>query len=121
MKYGFNLLLWTTHLTAEHFPTLARLKAAGYDGVEVPLFEGDAAHFKTVRQELDNQGLKCSAVTVVGPDANPISPDAAVRARAVDRIKWAIDMLAVCGGGRNFLVDCAVRPPNQAGAMMATK
>ena len=50
MKYGFNLLLWTTHVTAEHVPLFAKLKAAGYDGVELPLFEGDAAHFKTVRK-----------------------------------------------------------------------
>jgi D-psicose/D-tagatose/L-ribulose 3-epimerase len=98
MKYGFNLLLWTTHVTAEHIPLFAKLKAAGYDGVELPLFEGDAAHFKTVRKALDDNGLKCSAVTVVGPETSPISPDAAVRAKGVDHIKWAIDMLAVCGG-----------------------
>jgi D-psicose/D-tagatose/L-ribulose 3-epimerase len=98
MKYGFNLLLWTTHVTTEHFPILARLKAAGYDGVEVPIFEGDDAHFKTVRKALDDHGLKCSAVTVVGPEANPISPDAAVRAAAADRLKRVIDQLAICGG-----------------------
>ena len=26
MKTGMNLLLWTTHVTAEHFPLLAKLK-----------------------------------------------------------------------------------------------
>src|SRR5262245_25989333 len=98
MKYGFNLLLWTTHVTAEHFPTLAKLKSAGYDGVEIPLFEGDAAHFKTVRKELDSLGLKSTAVTVATPEANPISPDAAVRKQAVERLKWAIDMAALLGG-----------------------
>lgn len=98
MKYGFNLLLWTTHVTAEHFTLLPKLKAAGYDGVEVPLFEGDAAHYKIVGKAIGDAGLKCTAVTVVPPEANPISPDAAVRAKAVDRIKWAIDMTAACGG-----------------------
>ena len=98
MKYGFNLLLWTTHVTAEHFALLPKLKAAGYDGVEVPLFEGDAAHYKIVGTAISDAGLKCTAVTVVPPEANPISPDAAVRAKAVDRIKWAIDMTAACGG-----------------------
>jgi len=33
-KYGFNLLLWTTHVTPDLFPTLAKLMAAGYDGIE---------------------------------------------------------------------------------------
>jgi D-psicose/D-tagatose/L-ribulose 3-epimerase len=97
MKTGMNLLLWTTHVTAEHFPILEKLKKAGFDGVEVPLFEGDANHFKTVRKELDNLGLGCTTVTVVGEDANPISPDAKIRKAAVERIKWAIEMNAILG------------------------
>jgi D-psicose/D-tagatose/L-ribulose 3-epimerase len=98
MRCGMNLLLWTTHVTSEHFPILARLKETGYDGVEVPLFEGNAAHFRTIRKELDNQGLKCTTVTVATPDANPISPDAKVRQVAVDRLKWVIEMTATLGG-----------------------
>ena len=52
MKTGFNLLLWTTHVGEGHFPLLERLKAAGYDGVEVPLFEGDLRHFEKVARAL---------------------------------------------------------------------
>src|SRR5438309_3193705 len=98
MRFGFNMLLWHTHVSAEHFPLFAKLKATGYDGIELPLFEGDAAHYKTVRKALEDNGLKCTAVTVVPPDANPISPDASVRAKAVERIQWAVDMVAVAGG-----------------------
>ena len=42
MKVGFNLLLWTSHVTEQHFPLLPKLKKAGYDGVEIPILEGDA-------------------------------------------------------------------------------
>lgn len=98
MKIGFNMLLWTTHVGPEQFPLFAKLKAAGYDGVELPLFEGDAGHYKTVRRALDDAGMACTAVTVVPPEANPISPDAAIRTAGLDRIKWASDMLAICGG-----------------------
>src|SRR6266705_2812365 len=98
MKYGMNLLLWTTHVTAEHFPILARLKQAGFDGVELPLFEGDAAHYRKIAAELGNQGLGCTTVTVVAPEANPISPDAGIRHAAVERLRWAIDMTAVLSG-----------------------
>ena len=48
MLLGFNLLLWTTHVTEEHFPLFAALKRAGYDGVEVPIFEGAAEHFARI-------------------------------------------------------------------------
>ena len=85
MKTGMNLLLWSTHVTAEHFPLFAKLKAAGFDGVEVPLFEGHAAHYKTLRKELDKHGLGCTTVTCVGPEVSPISADAAIRRAAVER------------------------------------
>ncbi len=98
MKIGMNLLLWTSHVTTEHFPLFAKLKKAGFDGIELPLFEGDTAHYKTVRKEIDNLGLGCTTVTVVGPDTSPISPDAAIRRKALDRIKWAIEMTSVLGG-----------------------
>jgi D-psicose/D-tagatose/L-ribulose 3-epimerase len=98
MKTGMNLLLWTTHVTAEHFPILEKLKATGFDGVEVPLFAGDARHFQTIRKELDNLALGCTTVTVAIPEANPISADAAVRKQALERLKWAIEMTATLGG-----------------------
>jgi D-psicose/D-tagatose/L-ribulose 3-epimerase len=98
MKTGMNLLLWTTHVTEEHFPLFAKLKATGFDGVELPLFGGDAAHYRSVRKELDNNGLACTAVTVATPEANPISPDTNLRKAGLDRIKWAVEMLAILGG-----------------------
>jgi D-psicose/D-tagatose/L-ribulose 3-epimerase len=92
-----NLLLWTTHVADEHFPLFAKLKAAGFDGVELPIFGGDAAHYRKVRQELDNHGLGCTAVTVATPDANPISPDAALRQAGLDRLKEIIEWCAILG------------------------
>ncbi len=98
MKTGMNLLLWTTHVTEDHFPLLEKIKKTGFDGVELPVFEGDAAHFKKLGAQLKNLGLGCTTVTVVGPEHSPISPDAAVRTAALDRHKWAIEMTAHLGG-----------------------
>jgi D-psicose/D-tagatose/L-ribulose 3-epimerase len=86
-----NLLLWTGHVTAEHYPLLGKLKAAGFDGVEIPVFEGEVSHYKAIKSELDKAGLKCTTVTVVDPATNPISPDAAIRKAALERLKWAIE------------------------------
>jgi D-psicose/D-tagatose/L-ribulose 3-epimerase len=97
MKIGMNLLLWTGSVTEADFPTIAKIKAAGFDGVEIPLFGGDAAQYKTLRAELDKQGLACSTVTVMTEDANPISPDAAIRTAAVERLKWAVEMNHILG------------------------
>ncbi len=98
MKIGMNLLLWTAHVTEAQYPLLGALKRAGFDGVELPLFEGEAAHYKKVRKELENQGLGATTVTVVNSDTNPIDPSPTVRGKALDRIKWAIDMTHELGG-----------------------
>jgi len=98
MKVGMNLLLWTAFVTEEHFPILEKIKKTGYDGVEIPLFDGDAEHYKKIKKELDNLGLGCTTVTVVNAETNPISPDASIRKAGLERIKWALDMTSVMGG-----------------------
>ena len=57
MLLGLNLLLWTTHVTDEHVPLLALLKRAGYDGVELPIFEGAPEHFARLGRVLKEEGL----------------------------------------------------------------
>jgi len=94
MKTGMNLLLWTTHVTAEHFPIMAKLKKTGFDGVEIPIFEGDVEHYQRIRKELDNQGLACTTVGLMTPEANPIAPDPALRQAAVERFKRLIEWTA---------------------------
>jgi D-psicose/D-tagatose/L-ribulose 3-epimerase len=93
MKIGFNLLLWTGHVTEDHFPVLAKLKAAGYDGVEIPVFDvSDPAHFARIGRELREQGLECTAVTVLPDEAhNAISPVAANRQGAIDHLKRVLE------------------------------
>ncbi len=98
MKVGFDVLLWTAHFTEEHFPLLEKLKKAGYDGVEIPIFAGDAAHFKKVGKAIKDDGLGCTSVTVI-PDEehSPVSADARHRKGAAEYLKWAIDCSAAVG------------------------
>lgn len=98
MKIGMNMLLWTTHVTEADVPHLEKIKSAGFDGVEIPLFEGDEGHFKQLRKILDDLGLQCSTVTVSTEDANPISADDRVRQAAVDDLKKKIEFTAILGG-----------------------
>jgi len=98
MKTGMNLLLWTTHVTEEHFPIIAKLKKAGFDGVEIPIFEGDVDHYRRLRKELDNLGLGCTTVGLMTPEANPISPEANLRKAAVERFKRLLEWTATLKG-----------------------
>ena len=63
MKIGFNLLLWTTHLVEKDFYLLEKLKSAGYDGVEIPIFEGKVEHYKKIKSVLDVNGLESVSYT----------------------------------------------------------
>ena len=99
MLLGFNLLLWSTHVTEEHFPLLEDIKAAGYDGVEIPIFEGEPEHFSRLGQALKDIGLRATAVAVIPDAARDCTSSApAVQTAALEHIKWAIDCLAAAGG-----------------------
>ena len=96
MKYGMNLLLWTGDLTEEYLPILESLKAMGYDGVELPIFNLDS-DYTLWGQRLDELGLERTAVTVRTEEDNPISPDAALRAKGIEATKRALDCCAAVG------------------------
>jgi len=97
MKYGMNLLLWTSDVTEEHFGLLENLKEWGYDGVELPVFDMDPEKFRKVGEKLTELDLGRTAVTVCTPEENPISDDATIRAAGLVRLKKAIDMCALAG------------------------
>jgi D-psicose/D-tagatose/L-ribulose 3-epimerase len=96
MKIGMNLLLWTAKVDEAHYPLLAQLKKMGFDGVEIPIFEGSSQDYKALGAELRNLGLGATAVTVMSPDTNPISPDAKIRQAAKDRLQWVLDRSVEC-------------------------
>jgi len=97
MKFGMNLLLWTGHLDDSIMPVLERLKAMGYDGVEVPMFELDEKFYADWGRRLEGLGFGRTAVTVRVEADNPISPDAAVRAAGVAANKRAVDCCEALG------------------------
>lgn len=97
MKIGMNLLLWTDHVTEAHRPTLERLKSLGFDGVELPLFQLDPAHYQKVGRWLDELGLERTAVTVRTAADNPASSDPAIRRAAAAQNRLAIDCAAAAG------------------------
>jgi len=98
MKIGFNMLLWTPFVTEEHFGLFEALKATGYDGVELEIFEGTPEHYAKVGQVLDDTGLERTGVTIM-PDEkrNPGSADAGLRRAAADHMKWAVECAAALG------------------------
>src|SRR5258707_15484088 len=107
MKIGMNLLLWTTHVTEEHYPHLEKIKSTGFDGVEIRIFGGDDAHYKKLRRKLDELQLKSATVTVATPEASAISPHPAIRQAAAERLKTIARPPAILGAE----IRCRPFPP----------
>ena len=81
----------------QHERILRDLKKTGYDGVEIPMFEGDPEHYARLGALLDKIGLERTVVSVLGPGNNPLAADKAQQQAALARAKWAIDCSAALG------------------------
>jgi D-psicose/D-tagatose/L-ribulose 3-epimerase len=68
-----------------------KLKSIGYDGVEFLLGSPDKTAYKSLGDHARNIGLEVTTVFVVHKEENPVSESEAIRGKALDRIKWAID------------------------------
>ena len=96
-KIGMNLLLWGTEIDESLFPVLEEIKKAGYDGVEIPIFDTNPSHWKNWRKKLDELELDRIAVTINGPDHNQISTDPIARKNTLERNKQALECASVLG------------------------
>lgn len=98
MRFGMNMLLWTTEMGPEHDPILKALAEIGYGSVELPLFNvAGVDAYAALGAKCRALGLQPLAVTACGPDHNLVSPDPAVRAAAKAWLDQVVDCAAALG------------------------
>lgn len=90
-KIGFNLLVWSAVVSDDMLPIMERLKTIGYDGIECSMGSDDPAAYKRIGEQAKDLGLEINPCLALGAEHNPVSDSAAVRQKAVDQLKWAID------------------------------
>ncbi|MGI9544945.1 MAG: sugar phosphate isomerase/epimerase family protein [Cyclobacteriaceae bacterium] len=119
MKIGMNLLLWTTDINEKLYPILEKIKAAGFDGVEVPIGDEGTEKYRDLGKRIKELELGCTAVTSIFEDGNPASADAKVRANAVEQMRWRLDMGAelgvdvICGPYHSAFAYFSGEPPRE--------
>jgi D-psicose/D-tagatose/L-ribulose 3-epimerase len=79
MKFGVNTFIWTESFDRSNLPLLPRVKAWGFDGVEVPLFRPAEFAAADIRQGVEANGLECTVCSVLVDGLSFISDDADVR------------------------------------------
>jgi D-psicose/D-tagatose/L-ribulose 3-epimerase len=97
MKFGVNLFIWMANFDATHLPLLERIRAAGFDGVEAPLYRGRDFAVEAMRKGLAETGMECTMCSILVDGLSLIADDAAVRARAVDQLRENIATTAEVG------------------------
>jgi D-psicose/D-tagatose/L-ribulose 3-epimerase len=116
-KIGFNVLAWSAEMSADLLPILDRLKAIGYDGAEFFVGGSPEESFKLVGKHCQNIGLEVTTVTVLSPEENPISPDAKIREKSKEKLRWVLDRAAdlnsqvLCGPFHSAFATFASRAP----------
>ena len=97
MKIGFCMLLWTTHVDGQR-ALIEDIKATGYDGIEVPIFEIDPDHYARLGAMLDEIGLERTAISVIPSlELNPLSEDEQVRSASVAYLARLTDCAVALG------------------------
>jgi len=119
MKIGMNMLLWTNHVTEEHYGIVDEIKKTGYDGIELFLGEGDEKLYSSLGSHFSNINMGVTCVASLAPDENIASPDSKVRAAGFDKLKWSIDMGAalnaevICGPFHSSFAHFTRQPPTR--------
>ena len=94
MKLAVNTLIWAVDFTPAQLPLLAKLKAHGFEGVEIPVFDPAAFDAPAIRKGLEQQGLECVICSVMPPGFSLITDDSAVLAKSRQRLRDAIRIAA---------------------------
>jgi D-psicose/D-tagatose/L-ribulose 3-epimerase len=97
LKFGVNTLIWAASFEPNQFELLPAIKDAGFDGIEVPIFNPATFHAVMVRRELEKQELLCTAVSILPNGTSLTSADASVRRRAQAHIKDCVKAAAEVG------------------------
>ena len=92
-----NMHLWCNDIQPEQLSLLDQIKAAGYDGIEFFLGSPDRKSYEILGEHARDIGLQLITVVGASPEYNAISPEASVRATALEWIKERITDTAAAG------------------------
>jgi D-psicose/D-tagatose/L-ribulose 3-epimerase len=97
VKFGVNTFIWTAVFDRSHLPLLPKIKAGGFDGVEVSMFNPATFAAADIRKGLEDNALECTICSVLSPDVSMISEDAATRRRSLIHMSDCVRKAAEVG------------------------
>lgn len=96
--FALNLLVFGPDMNEHVLSHLADIKAKGYDGIEIPIFNTDVAFYKVWKEAAMANDLAIMTCSFCSADQNMISSDPTIREQAVSFLKKGVDVTAYLGG-----------------------
>jgi D-psicose/D-tagatose/L-ribulose 3-epimerase len=98
MQFGMGMLLWADDVCGEEWlPLFTRLRAAGFDFVEVPVFRTEPARFRRLGERLRALGLEATAMSALAAEQDLIAEEPARRAAGLEHLRRAVDCTHALG------------------------
>lgn len=94
MKYGVNLMVWTTRVDERHQRLLASVREWGFEGVELFLSPEEPTDIPYVKHELKCIGLERTTCAVLPREAHLPSPDVETHRRGLTYLNRCVERTA---------------------------
>lgn len=94
---GIHLSYWQRKWTDDLLPLIGLAKNAGFDGAEFPLLFPTELDFVSLRQTLDDHGMRATCGTGLNPSVDITSPDKSVRDAGMAFLRACLEGTAVLG------------------------
>ena len=99
MNLGVSTWLWTSPFTTESISLFPKIKAMGYDAVEIPIEYPELIDGRQVRAALDGEGLMPVSCGAFGPTRDLTHEDSAVHKVCFDYLRSCFELSKVIGAG----------------------
>jgi D-psicose/D-tagatose/L-ribulose 3-epimerase len=97
MKFGINTLLWSARVGSSELERIPALRDAGFDGIEVPIFDPCDFPAAALRRSAERAGVECTAVTIIPRGCGLGEADGAARQGAEEHLRDVIAQAAAAG------------------------
>jgi D-psicose/D-tagatose/L-ribulose 3-epimerase len=97
MKLGISGFAWTANFEERHLSVLPSVRAMGYAGFELPMFDPAELPATAIRKAFEANKLECTVCSILPAGINPLSPEHSVRERSRNHLLRCIETAAEMG------------------------
>jgi D-psicose/D-tagatose/L-ribulose 3-epimerase len=98
IRLGINTMIWSGRFAEKEFPLLEKIRAWGYEAVELPLFDFAAVDVKPLRRAVADSGLALTVSSALPAGLSLVSADAVVRRATREWLRQAVEIVGAIGG-----------------------